>query len=91
MAGVVIGVALSMLWLVYVSAAPSMPVLGAAHDGRVFRSTADFPDCRTYPGLLVLGFDAGLFFVDSQDLNSIRAEAERYGKLWELFHRNLPH
>ena len=58
-----------VLWLVYVSAAPNMPVLGRVPGTEVFLSVADVPKCRTYPGLLVLGFDAGLFFVDSDALN----------------------
>lgn len=69
LAGVIIGICLSLLWLVYVSSAPNMPVLGRVPGTEVFLSVADFPKCRTYPGLLVLGFDGGLFFVDSDALN----------------------
>lgn len=69
LAGVVIGIGLSLMWLVYVSAVPSMPVLGNASGTQVFLSAEDFPQVRTYPGLLALGFDAGLFFVDSDALN----------------------
>lgn len=68
MAGVVIGIILSMVWLVYVSAVPNMPVLGLQPGTHVFRSVEAFPDSRTFPGLLVLGFDAGLFFVDADAL-----------------------
>jgi SulP family sulfate permease len=46
-----------------------MPVLGNPTGTEVFRSTIDYPDSRTFPGLLALGFDAGLFFVDSDALN----------------------
>jgi MFS superfamily sulfate permease-like transporter len=77
MAGVVIGIVLSMVWLVYVSAVPAMPVLGLQPDTRVFRSVQTFPDGRTYPGVLVLGFDAGLFFIDADALQDrIRQEAQ---------------
>ncbi len=68
MSGVVIGIVLSMVWLVYVSAVPSMPILGRQPGTEVFRSTQAFPDGQTYPGLLVLRFDAGLFFVDADAL-----------------------
>ena len=68
LAGVVIGIALSLLWLVYVSAVPTMPVLGKVPGRDVYLSTADFPTCETYPGLLIVGFDAGLFFVDADAL-----------------------
>jgi high affinity sulfate transporter 1 len=62
MAGVFIGIVLSVVWLIYVSAAPYMPELGRKPGTQVFRSLDDFSDSETYPGLLVLRFDAGLFF-----------------------------
>jgi MFS superfamily sulfate permease-like transporter len=65
LAGVIIGVALSIGWLVYVSATPAMPVLGHKPGTQVFRSLDEFPDGRTYPGLLVMRFDAGLHFGSS--------------------------
>lgn len=68
LAGVIIGIALSMVWLVYVSAVPEMPVMGKDPDAPVFRSTVAYPDSQTFPGLVVLGFDGGLFFVDADAL-----------------------
>jgi high affinity sulfate transporter 1 len=68
LAGVMIGVVLSIGWLVYVSAEPNMPVLGRQPGRRVFRSVDEYPDSETYPGLLVLRFDAGLFFASADAL-----------------------
>ncbi|MDJ0952328.1 MAG: sulfate permease [Acidimicrobiia bacterium] len=68
LAGVIIGVALSIGWLVYVSATPSMPVLGRRPGTTVFRSIEEYPDGETYPGLLVVRFDAGLHFGSSDAL-----------------------
>jgi high affinity sulfate transporter 1 len=68
LAGVIIGVVLSIGWLVYVSANPTMPVLGHKPGSQVFRSVEEFPDGRTYPGLLVMRFDAGLHFGSSDAL-----------------------
>ena len=68
LAGVIIGIALSIGWLVYVSATPAMPVLVRQRNTEVFRPTDDCPDGEAYPGLLVLGFDAGLFFIDANAL-----------------------
>ncbi|MCZ6739964.1 MAG: sulfate permease [Actinobacteria bacterium] len=68
LAGVMIGVVLSVGWLVYVSATPNMPVLGRRSGTQVFRSTVEYPDGETYPGLLVLRFDAGLHFGSSDAL-----------------------
>jgi high affinity sulfate transporter 1 len=68
LAGVIIGIALSMVWLVYVSSVPQMPVQGKAPDDTVFRSTVAYPDSQTFPGLVALGVDGGLFFVDADAL-----------------------
>ena len=68
LAGVVIGIVLSIVWLIYISATPSMPVLGRKPGTQVFRSIDEYPDSETYPGLLVLRFDAGLFFASADAL-----------------------
>ena len=68
LAGVVIGIALSIGWLVYVSISPNMPLLGRETGTQVFRDLAEHPDGEKYPGLVVLGFDAGLFFIDADSL-----------------------
>jgi high affinity sulfate transporter 1 len=68
LAGVMIGIALSILWLIYISATPNMQVLGRKPETQVFRGVDDHPDCETYPGLLVLRFDAGLFFASADAL-----------------------
>jgi MFS superfamily sulfate permease-like transporter len=68
LAGVLIGIVLSIVWLVYVSAAPYMPVLGRKPGTQVFQSIDEYPDSETYPGLLVLRFDSGLFFASSDAL-----------------------
>ena len=65
LAGVIIGIALSIGWLVYVSATPAMPVLVRRRGTQVFQPADDSGDGEAYPGLLVLGFDAGLFFIDA--------------------------
>jgi high affinity sulfate transporter 1 len=68
LAGVVIGVFLSLGWLIYVSANPNMPVLGRKPGTQVFRSVEEYPDGEIYPGLLVMRFDAGLYFASSDAL-----------------------
>jgi high affinity sulfate transporter 1 len=68
LAGVVIGIVLSIVWLIYVSAVPHMPVLGRKPGTQVFRSIDEYPDSETYPGLLVMRFDAGLFFASADAL-----------------------
>jgi high affinity sulfate transporter 1 len=68
LAGVIIGVVLSLVWLVYVNAVPPTPELGRRGDSNVFRSIEDYPDGETYPGLVVLRFDAGLYFATADAL-----------------------
>ncbi len=68
LAGVIIGIALSIGWLVYVSAVPAMPILVRQPDTEVFQPEDDAPGGEAHPGLLVLGFDAGLFFIDANAL-----------------------
>ena len=65
LAGVIIGIALSIGWLVYVSAIPSIPMLVRQPATQAFRHPDNCPEGETYPGLLVLRFDAGLFFIDA--------------------------
>lgn len=66
--GVIIGVALSLVWLVYMAATPAMPVLGRKPGSQVFRSIDEYPDSETYPGLLVMRFDAALHFASTDAL-----------------------
>ena len=68
LAGVIIGITLSLGWLVFVAADPNMPVLGRKPGTQIFRSIDEFPDGETYPGLLVVRFDSGLFFASADSL-----------------------
>jgi len=68
LAGVMIGIVLSIGWLVYISATPKMQVLGRQPGTQVFWGVEDHPEAEIYPGLLVLRFDAGLFFASADAL-----------------------
>ena len=68
LAGVIIGVVLSLVWLVYINATPEIPVLGRRAGTQVFRSLERYPDGQTYPGVLIVRFDAGLFFASADAL-----------------------
>ena len=68
LAGVVIGVALSLGWLVYVATRPSIPLLGREAGTQVFRDIAENPGDEMAPGLAVLRPDAGLFFATAEAL-----------------------
>src|SRR5207342_2520935 len=62
LAGVVIGVVLSLGWLIYVATRPPMPLLGRQAGTQVFRDLDQNPGDETYPGVAVLRLDGGLFF-----------------------------
>ncbi|HEY7629293.1 MAG TPA: sulfate permease [Thermoleophilaceae bacterium] len=69
LAGVVIGVALSLIWLVYVTTAPAIPLLGREPGSRLFRELDDHPDGETFPGIAVVRLDGGLFFATADALH----------------------
>jgi high affinity sulfate transporter 1 len=66
--GVIIGVALSLVWLIYVATRPSMPLLGREPGTQVFRDLEENPGDETFPGITVLRLDAGLFFATAEAL-----------------------
>ena len=68
LAGVVIGVALSLLWLIYVATTPPMPLLGREAGTQVFRDLDENPDDETFPGVPVARLDGGLFFATAEAL-----------------------
>ena len=77
LAGVVIGVALSLIWLVYVATRPPMPLLGREPGTQVFRDLDENPADETFPGIVVLRLDGGLFFATAEALEDrVRALAE---------------
>jgi SulP family sulfate permease len=68
--GVVVGVVLSLIWLIYVATRPPMPLLGREAGTQVFRDLDEHPDDETYPGVAVLRFDGGLFFATAEALEN---------------------
>jgi SulP family sulfate permease len=74
LAGVTIGIGLSLVWLIKVATRPAMPVLGREPGTQVFRELDEHPDDEHYPGVVVLRLDGGLFFATSDALEDrIRA------------------
>ena len=77
LAGVVVGVVLSLIWLVYVATRPSMPLLGREPGTQVFRDLVENPEDETVPGVVALRLDGGLFFATAEALEDrVRALAE---------------
>lgn len=68
LAGVAIGIALSLLWLVYVATHPRLSTLGREAGTQVFRDLDEHPDDETIPGVVVLRMDGGVFFATADTL-----------------------
>jgi sulfate permease, SulP family len=77
LAGVVIGIALSLAWLVYVATTPELPLLGREPGTHVYRDARGHPGDETFPGLAMVRLDGGLFFATAEALDErIRALAQ---------------
>ena len=68
LAGVVIGVALSLLWLISVATRPSIPKLSRQPGTQVFRDAKEHPDDERLPGIIILRLDFGLSFATAEAL-----------------------
>ncbi|MFB9958164.1 SulP family inorganic anion transporter [Agromyces bracchium] len=68
LAGVMIGIGLSLLWLIGVATHPSIPTLARQPGTEVFRDVSEFPDGESTPGVVVIRMDGGLFFATSDAL-----------------------
>jgi high affinity sulfate transporter 1 len=69
LAGVAIGVVLSLGWLIYVATSPRMPVLARQPGTQAFRELDENPGDETFPGIAVLRLDSGLFFATAEALD----------------------
>ncbi|GAA3685910.1 sulfate permease [Arthrobacter ginkgonis] len=68
LAGVVIGIGLSLIWLVSVATHPEMPSLGRQPGTQVFRETEGHPGDELLPDVAVVRLDGGLFFATADAL-----------------------
>ena len=68
LAGVVIGIGLSLLWLVRVATNPGIAVLGRQPGTQVFRELGEHPGDEQVPGVVIVRLDGGLFFATSDTL-----------------------
>jgi SulP family sulfate permease len=68
LAGVIIGIGLSLLWLIAVATQPDMPALGREPGTQVYRDLTENPDDERPTGVAVVRLDGGLFFATSDAL-----------------------
>ena len=69
LAGVLVGIALSLLWLVAVATRPAMPTLGRRPGTTLFRPLSRHPGDEEFPGIEVLRLEGSLFFATSEALD----------------------
>lgn len=77
LAGVFIGVLLSLLWLIWRSSHPTIPVLGRMPDGKAYHNIENYPEAITYPGIVIIRFDGPLFFATASSLRARVRELSR--------------
>ncbi|RME97693.1 MAG: solute carrier 26 family protein [Bacteroidetes bacterium] len=63
--GVLAGVVLSLLTIIYQTSRPHVVVLGQLADGHTFRNIERFPEATQFTGILIMRFDAPLFFMNA--------------------------
>lgn len=68
LAGVMIGIGLSLLWLIGVATHPHIPILARKAKTQVFRDLSEHPHDEVIPGVVVIRMDGGLFFATSDAL-----------------------
>jgi high affinity sulfate transporter 1 len=68
LAGVIIGIGLSLIWLTFVATHPPMPVLAREPGTQVFRELDEHPGDEQFAGVTVLRLDGGLFFATADAL-----------------------
>ena len=68
LAGVIIGIGLSLIWLIFVATHPPMPVLAHEPGTQVFRELDEHPGDEQFAGVTVLRLDGGLFFATADAL-----------------------
>ncbi len=65
MPGVLLAVALSLLWLLSVGSRPADAILGKVSGLKGFHDVADYPEAKTIPGLLIYRFEANVVFFNA--------------------------
>ncbi|MDQ0375082.1 SulP family inorganic anion transporter [Cellulomonas humilata] len=68
LAGVLVGIGLSLLWLISVTTRPSLPLMVRERGTQVFRELGEHADDEAEPDIAVIRIDGGLFFATADAL-----------------------
>jgi sulfate permease, SulP family len=84
--GILLGIALSLGMVIYQSTKPHFAVLGKIPNKRYYKNLNRFPDLEDREDLLVVRFDARLYFANANYFQeAIETEIERKGDKLKLF------
>ena len=69
--GLMIGVSLSILMMIYNTTSPHMTELGSIQDGKLYRNTTRFTDAHVRNDVLIFRFDAPIYFANKDYFVSV--------------------
>lgn len=78
LAGVFIGLILSLLWMIWRISHPNIPVLGRVAETKAYFSVVNHPNAVTVPGIVAIRFDGPLFFATASSLRNRILELTGY-------------
>jgi sulfate transporter 4 len=65
-AGIGVSVGLSLLFVLYETAYPHTARLGRLRESSVYRNVKQYPEAQEYDGIVIMRFDAPLYFANSE-------------------------
>jgi high affinity sulfate transporter 1 len=68
--GVIIGLILSILVLIWLASKPSIPEVGKVPETGQYRNVVSHPNAKTIPGVVILKFESALFFANETALSN---------------------
>lgn len=75
--GLILAVFIGLLALIIGTKTRATSVLGKVPDEKIYRGLENYPEGKTYPGLLILRYDGSLFFANAPDFaDEVRAGVE---------------
>jgi MFS superfamily sulfate permease-like transporter len=64
--GIGVATGLSLLFVLYETAYPHTAVLGRLSESSVYRNVKQYPDAQEFDGIVIMRFDAPLYFANSE-------------------------
>jgi sulfate transporter 4 len=78
--GILIGVAVSLVLVVYATAFPRITSIGRLPGSNIYRNVAMYPDAECPPGMVLLRIDAPIFFANVEGIKDYLLEQLRLAR-----------